>query len=190
MAEDAPTRADEVTKPADENPSADATVVVADAPASEEKGADVAADSSDKKASEGDEEKPASSPEEAEKANGAEEPAEGESVAAAETAPAATPAKTPGKKGKATPKMSKKKSQANLKKKSAAETADIKYEVGQHVIAKMRGFPPWPAIILSKELLPEMMLKKPAGGNAKSLESLGDAAWNAHYPILYMGTYE
>ncbi|KAA8895114.1 hypothetical protein FN846DRAFT_354534 [Sphaerosporella brunnea] len=187
MAEDAPTtRADEATK---ENAPADVPATVADAPAAQEKSADEGVESSDKKASEEVADKPAATttPEQSGKANGAEKPAEGESAAAV-----AAPAKTPAsKKGRPPPKSaSKKKSLANLKKSKTVEAPDIKYEVGQHVMARMRSYPPWPAIILSKELLPDFLVNKSATGNTKALESLGDAAWNTQYPIFFMGTYE
>ena len=108
---------------------------------------------------------------------------------------AATPASKKKGGAKAAPKsIGKKKSLANyFRRKSTggpAAAADTKYEIGQYVLAKMRSFPPWPAVILSKELLPDIMAVKPAAGNAKSLETLGDAAWTTQYPIFYMGTYE
>jgi len=109
--------------------------------------------------------------------------------AAASAAGAASSAATPARK---TPKPSKKKSLANMKKtpgKNAA-AADQRFKPGDYVMAKMRSFPPWPAIVLSKELLPEIMLAGPAGGKAKSLETIGAAAWETQYPIFYMGTYE
>ncbi|KAF8543472.1 hypothetical protein BDD12DRAFT_214587 [Trichophaea hybrida] len=108
--------------------------------------------------------------------------------AAVEAAPS-TAAAMPAKK---TPRPSKKKSVANLKKtpgKNAA-AAEQRFKPGDYVMAKMRSFPPWPAIVLSKELLPEIMVTAPAGGKAKSLETVGATAWQTQYPIFYMGTYE
>lgn len=120
-----------------------------------------------------------------------EKAADGDS-AEAEKSPA-TPATKKKGGAKAVPKsITKKKSHGNLKRKSTGGPAasDIKYEIGQYVLAKMRSFPPWPAIVLSKELLPEIMAVKPNSGNSKSLETLGNAAWTTQYPIFYMGTYE
>jgi hypothetical protein len=93
---------------------------------------------------------------------------------------------TPAAKKKSVPKPSRKKSLGSTKKSTPAKTTSVKFEPGNYVIAKMRSYPPWPAIVLSKELLPEVMKK----GKPKSLETLGPSAWNTQYPILFMGTYE
>jgi hypothetical protein len=98
-------------------------------------------------------------------------------------------------KTKSTPKASsRRKSLANLKGKGAPgkEKELKKYEPGQYVMAKMRSYPPWPAIVLNQELLPEVLLKPIGTGRVKnrSLESVGSAAWHTQYPIMFMGTHE
>lgn len=103
------------------------------------------------------------------------------SAAPAVTAAAATLS------AKKTPKLSRRKSLASFKKGgAAAPNPDIKYDEGQYVLAKMRSFPPWPALVLNKDLLPEVMRV----GKPKSLETIGAAAWDTQYPIFYLGTYE
>ncbi|RPB00828.1 hypothetical protein L873DRAFT_1678875 [Choiromyces venosus 120613-1] len=96
-----------------------------------------------------------------------------------------------------TPKPTKKKSSANLKGKTPRSTkkaaVDVDYQPGMNVLAKMRTFPPWPAIILSDELLPEALLKtKPSGKSGKKGEASAPAAPAAptSWPVMFMGTNE
>jgi len=95
----------------------------------------------------------------------------------------------------ATPKPSKKKSSANLKGKTPRSTkkaaADVDYQPGMSVLAKMRTFPPWPAIILSDELLPEALLKtKPSGKSGKKGEASAAPSAPTSWPVMFMGTNE
>ena len=141
-----------------------ATAPAGDKPAADEKAADV------------------------EGANGDERKDSSATVASANTP--ASRAKT-----KSMPKSaSRRKSLANLKGKGAPgkEKEPKKYEPGQYVMAKMRSYPPWPAIVLNQELLPEVLLKPGGTGRVKnkSLESVGSAAWHTQYPIMFMGTHE
>ena len=118
------------------------------------------------------------------KADAAASPPHDEDTAPSTAEPVAAAAPTPAKK---TPKPSRRKSVANFKKGAAAAPGpDIKYAEGQYVLAKMRSFPPWPALVLNKDLLPEVMRV----GKPKSLETIGTAAWETQYPIFYLGTYE
>jgi len=96
-----------------------------------------------------------------------------------------------------TPKPSKKKSSANLKGKTPRSTkkaaADVEYQPGMSVLAKMRTFPPWPAIILSDETLPEALLRaKPSGKSGKKGEASASAAPSTptSWPVMFMGTNE
>ncbi|CAZ82361.1 unnamed protein product [Tuber melanosporum] len=96
-----------------------------------------------------------------------------------------------------TPKPTKKKSSANLKGKTPRSTkkavVDVDYQPGMSVLAKMRTFPPWPAIILSDELLPEALVRtKPSGKSGKKGEASASAAPSAptSWPVMFMGTNE
>ena len=104
-------------------------------------------------------------------------------------ASAATPATSAAKKSG---KVSRRKSAVNLKKTpSKSNPADQRFKEGDQVLAKMRSFPPWPAVVLSRELLPGIMVGDAAQkGTTKSLDSVGPAAWVTQYPIFYLGTYE
>lgn len=104
--------------------------------------------------------------------------------------------KTPATPAKATPKSAaRKKSLANLKNNntpSKAKNPDVKYEPGMQVLAKMRTFPPWPAVILSEELLPEALLKtRPSSKNPRTKgASTAQSEERRHWPVIYMGTLE
>ena len=104
-------------------------------------------------------------------------------------ASAATPATSTAKKAG---KVSRRKSAVNPKKTpSKSNPADQRFKEGDQVLAKMRSFPPWPAVVLSRELLPGIMVGDSAQkGTTKSLDSVGPAAWVTQYPIFYLGTYE
>lgn len=102
------------------------------------------------------------------------------------------------KKSPATPapkSTARKKSLANLKNNntpSKSKNADVKYEPGMQVLAKMRTFPPWPAVILSEELLPEALLKtRPSNKNPRTKgSSNAPSDERRHWPVIYMGTFE
>lgn len=107
-----------------------------------------------------------------------------------------TKKKAPATPAKATPKSAaRKKSLANLKNNntpSKAKNPDVKYEPGMQVLAKMRTFPPWPAVILSEELLPEALLKtRPSSKNPRTKgSSTASPDERRHWPVIYMGTLE
>lgn len=102
------------------------------------------------------------------------------------------------KKSPATPapkSAARKKSLANLKNSNTpakSKNADVKYEPGMQVLAKMRTFPPWPAVILSEELLPEALLKtRPSTKNPRTKgSSAAPSDERRHWPVIYMGTLE
>lgn len=104
--------------------------------------------------------------------------------------------KSPATPAKATPKSAaRKKSLANLKNNntpSKPKNPDVKYEPGMQVLAKMRTFPPWPAVILSEELLPEALLKtRPSTKNPRTKgSSTAPSEERRHWPVIYMGTLE
>lgn len=104
--------------------------------------------------------------------------------------------KSPATTAKSTPKSAaKKKSLANLKSNGTpakVKNADVNYEPGMQVLAKMRTFPPWPAVILSEELLPEALLKtRPSNKNPRTKGSSAEPAEvKRHWPVMYMGTNE
>lgn len=93
------------------------------------------------------------------------------------------------KKAAATPRLSKKKSSVNMKGKGTPKkTVDVnlKFEPGNHVMAKMRSYPPWPAIILNQELLPGLLKDGPPKGG----KTAPSEAWKTHYPVMFLGTLE
>lgn len=174
-----------------------------EAPVADEKQASSEPASSDEKRPEAEDEKKDESALE-EKANGEDataasadatpateddKPAEDKSVAddaASTSATAATPAR---KKS-----LSKKKSVANLKKtpKKAAAVDDRTFAPGDLVLARLKGYPPWPSIILSEELLPDSLKKGPQPGKPKAAgdQPLPPSAWKTQFPIFFLGTYE
>lgn len=96
---------------------------------------------------------------------------------------------TPASKKKA---VGKRKSLANLKTPSKkGADPDKKFTPGQYVMAKMKSYPPWPAIVLNDELLPEVLKKGPQQGKSKNAPTdTGPSAWKTQYPIFFMGTFE
>jgi hypothetical protein len=192
---------------ADKSDAADA--VVADAEVSEkekegEKGAKTNDDTTNAAADEGD--KAAGEPskndsdekDEKENAAATEPEADTEDVSALDgsTDVKKSKKKSPATTAKSTPKSAaKKKSLANLKNNGTpakVKNADVNYEPGMQVLAKMRTFPPWPAVILSEELLPEALLKtRPSNKHPRTKGSSAEPAEiKRHWPVMYMGTNE
>lgn len=109
--------------------------------------------------------------------------------------PADSAQKQKPKKGGATPKMSKKKSLANLKAKDTPKKTvpEINYEPGMYVLAKMRRYPPWPAIILNDDLLPEFLQKSRPNARIGKAKDASAPPPNPprHWPVMYLGgTFE
>jgi hypothetical protein len=91
----------------------------------------------------------------------------------------------PEHKGK---KLNHKKSMPNL---------HLSAQPGDHWYVRMRGFPPWPAIICDEEMLPISLLSKrpvsaaqPNGTYREDFREGGKNVRDRRYPVMFLGTNE
>jgi len=68
---------------------------------------------------------------------------------------------------------------------------------GQYYFAKMKGYPPWPAIICEVDMLPRILLEKrpvgaiqPDGTFREDFKKGGKKAEQRLYPIMFLATNE
>ena len=91
----------------------------------------------------------------------------------------------PEHKGK---KLNKKKSMPNLQ---------LNCEPGQYYWARLKGYPPWPAIVCDEEMLPESLLASRPVSTTRADGSLrddfkkgGKNAKERTFPVMFLGTNE
>lgn len=91
----------------------------------------------------------------------------------------------PEHKGK---KLNKKKSKVNL---------NLDAQPGDYYWARMKGYPPWPAIVCDEEMLPASLLQnrpvtamRPDGTYREDFQDGGKNAKDRTYAVMYLGTYE
>ena len=85
-------------------------------------------------------------------------------------------------------KLSRKKSQATL---------HLDAKPGDYYYARLKGYPPWPAIICDEDMLPESLLSsrpvtaaRPDGGYREDYLEGGKNAKDRTYPVMYLHTNE
>ncbi|TGZ81854.1 hypothetical protein EX30DRAFT_371061 [Ascodesmis nigricans] len=98
----------------------------------------------------------------------------------------AAPAQTPARKKS----VSRRKSMGNLKKTPKKPAEEKSFAPGDLVLTRLKGYPPWPSIVLSEELLPEVMKKGPLGGKRSVGEGMPASAWKTQFPIFFLGSYD
>jgi hypothetical protein len=98
----------------------------------------------------------------------------------------AAAAQTPARKKS----ISRKKSNANLKKTPKKPAEDKSFSPGDLVMTRLKGYPPWPSIVLSEELLPEALKNGPQPGKKAVGGGLPASAWKTQYPIFFLGSYD
>ncbi|KAI9687046.1 MAG: hypothetical protein M1822_002456 [Bathelium mastoideum] len=122
---------------------------------------------------------------------------------------AAAPQAEPSAGTKATPtsanKKEKRKSSSGvpehkskkLNKKKSMPTLNLSIQPGEYWWARMKGYPPWPAIVCDEEMLPETLLKtrpvsaaRPDGSYRDDFLENNKNAKERTYPIMYLGTNE
>ncbi|KAF1992624.1 hypothetical protein K402DRAFT_409341 [Aulographum hederae CBS 113979] len=122
---------------------------------------------------------------------------------AAPAAPAATAAT-----GSSTPDTSKKPNKRksggvpehkgkNLKKRKSVLDLHLDVQPGEYWMVRMKGHPPWPAIICDEPMLPESLLIKrpvsaahPDGSYRQDFLEGGKNARDRRYPVMFLGTNE
>lgn len=83
------------------------------------------------------------------------------------------------------------------KKKSTARITHLDAQPGEYYFARMKGYPPWPAIICDEEMLPQTLLNtrptstKQADGTYKEpYADGGKRVQDRTFPIMYLHTNE
>ncbi|PSK60490.1 hypothetical protein B9Z65_640 [Elsinoe australis] len=128
-------------------------------------------------------------------------PPEGEGKAEADVASAATAADSTSASGKS----SKRKSSAGvpehktkkLNKKKSMVNLNLDLEAGDMVWARLKGHPPWPAVVCDEQMLPESLLgsrpvstKRPDGSYREDFLDGGKNAKDRTYPVMFFATNE
>jgi len=95
--------------------------------------------------------------------------------------------------------LQKKKSVGNLNKRKSVG-GDVTFHEGMFVLARLKGYPPWPAVIVDEELIPEaVMAKKPKESTGKrkgriSMSGLDEdqipvgarGSTAGHWPVMFL----
>ena len=84
-----------------------------------------------------------------------------------------------------------------LNKKKSMVTLHLDAKPGDYYWARMKGYPPWPAIICDEEMLPESLLQnrpvtamRPDGSYRSDFLEGGKNAKDRTYPVMYLATNE
>lgn len=119
-------------------------------------------------------------------------------VPSSETPASTTATPASGKKSekrKSTSAVPEHKTKKLNRKKSAVLLVDAK--PGNHYWARLKGYPPWPAIIAHEDMLPETILadrpvsaRRPDGSYREDYQEGGKNFKDRTYPVMYLGTYE
>ncbi len=122
----------------------------------------------------------------------AEEPDEGVANEPAVSAPAADKSKARRKSTAAESKAKK-----LNKKSSRARIVHLDAKSGDHFFVKLKGYPPWPAIICDEDMLPLSLIKnrpvtaaRPDGSYREDYADGGKKAADRTYPVMYLFTNE
>lgn len=84
-----------------------------------------------------------------------------------------------------------------LNKKKSMPSLNLDIKPGEFWWARMKGYPPWPAIVCDEEMLPETLLSsrpvsaaRPDGSYREDFLEGNKNAKERTYPIMYLGTNE
>lgn len=84
-----------------------------------------------------------------------------------------------------------------LNRKKSAATMNLDAKPGDYFWARLKGYPPWPAIICDEEMLPESLLAtRPVtamrvdGTYRRDYDDEGKNARDRTYPVMFLGTNE
>jgi hypothetical protein len=132
---------------------------------------------------------------------------DGEGTTEVETAPSAgvddSVVETTPQSGKKVNKKSNggvpehKKTKLSLKRKKSMPTLHLDCKPGEYYWARLKGYPPWPAIICDEQMLPESLLAtrpvstaRPDGTIRDDFLEGGKNAKERTYPIMFLSTNE
>jgi hypothetical protein len=83
------------------------------------------------------------------------------------------------------------------KKKSAAKITHLDAKPGEHYFARLKSYPPWPAVVCDEEILPTTLLStrpittKRADGSYNEAYADGGKKVNERtFPVMFLGTNE
>lgn len=84
-----------------------------------------------------------------------------------------------------------------LNRKKSVATLHLDVKPGQLWWARLKGYPPWPAVICDEEMLPEILLNnrpvtaaRPDGTYRPDFQDNGKNVRERTYPIMYLHTNE
>jgi len=84
-----------------------------------------------------------------------------------------------------------------LNKKKSMVTLQLDAKPGDYFWARLKGYPPWPAIICDDDMLPESLhqnrpvtAKRPDGSYRPDFEEGGKSVKDRTYPVMYLFTNE
>lgn len=84
-----------------------------------------------------------------------------------------------------------------LNRKKSMPNLNLDVEPGQYWYARMKGHPPWPAIVCDEEMLPESLIKnRPVsaarhdGTYREDFMEGGKNVRDRRYPVMFLGTNE
>lgn len=88
-------------------------------------------------------------------------------------------------------------SKGKLSKKKSMATLQLEAKPGDYYWARLKGYPPWPAIICDDEMLPESLLanrpvtaKRPDGSYREDFMEGGKNVRDRTYSVMYLHTNE
>ena len=114
-----------------------------------------------------------------------------------EPGPNGTPASAKKGKRKSNAGVPEHRSKKLNRKKSQILTTHIHAEPGEYYFARLKGHPPWPAMICDEEMLPQALLttrpvtaKGPDGKYREDFAEGGKRQDERTFPVMFMETYE
>ena len=121
------------------------------------------------------------------------EAAEGPSAPAADQTPASSSKDKKRKSSIGVPEHKVKK----LNKKKSMPNLNLECQPGEYYWARLKGYPPWPAIICDEQMLPESLLMtrpvsttRPDGSLRDDFKEGGKNAKERTFPIMFLSTNE
>lgn len=127
-----------------------------------------------------------------------EEKAEADPVAAADDATKSADAASSGKsKRKSSGAVPEHKQKKTIGKRKSMVNLNLDVQPGDHYWARLKGYPPWPAVICDESMLPEVLLAsrpvstmRPDGTYREDFQDGGKNVKDRTYPIMFLHTNE
>lgn len=104
---------------------------------------------------------------------------------------------TPAKKADSSKRKSIGGASSSKKKKSQQRVTHLNAQPGEYYLARLKSFPPWPAIICDEEMLPQTLLstrpvttKQVDGTYREPYNDGGKRVYDRTFPIMFLETNE